>query len=92
MRSLKVSTTASASSHGLFSMVLSPGKMDSVKFISGEEGLQTMLDHLSVAKIPVEFPDAGPVSMTRHGVLSCSKGLGCDLVLLLPDSTSLGVE
>jgi hypothetical protein len=86
MRTVKISTTAAISANATFAIVLSPGKIESVKYVSGDESLQPMLDHLGYAKLHPEFPDSGPVSMTRQGIMSCEKGLGCSLVLLQPDS------
>jgi tetratricopeptide (TPR) repeat protein/transglutaminase-like putative cysteine protease len=87
MREVKISTTAPASADAVFSIVLSPGKVENVKYVSGAESLQPMLDHLSYAKLNPDFPDSGPVSITRRGMLVCTKGSGCNLVLLPPDST-----
>ena len=84
MRTIKLSTTATVSGDATFLIVLSPGIVESVKYVSGDQSLQPLLDHLSYAKLNPEFPDSGPVSMTRHGTLNCEKGLGCSLVLLLP--------
>ncbi len=86
MRTVKISTTAAISANATFAIVLSPGKIESVKYVSGDESLQPMLDHLGYAKLHPEFPDSGPVSMARQGIMSCEKGLGCSLVLLQPDS------
>lgn len=85
MRTIKISTTATVSGDATFSIVLSPGTVESVKYISGDGSLQPMLDHLSYAKLNPEFPDSGPVKITRRAVLSCTKGLECGLVLLLPE-------
>ena len=90
MRTIKVSTAGAAHEFGTatFSIVFSPGKVENVTYVSGAEGLKSMASRMSTAKFNVEFPDAGPVRMTRRGILSCGS-LGCDFVLLLPDRTSV---
>jgi tetratricopeptide (TPR) repeat protein len=86
MRTIQLSPAASTSGSATFSIVFSPGKVDEVKYLSGEESLKPMAAKIAAAKFNVEFPDAGPVRMYRRGVLVCSKLSGCDVALLLPDS------
>lgn len=88
IREVKITTAAHPSAHGTFDVVLSPGKVEEVTQIDGDESLRALSDKIKQAKYNVEFPDAGPARITRRGILSC-ESLGCDLVLLQPDDRSL---
>jgi len=64
----------------------SPAKVDSVKFVSGDEKLKSFTDALKTADYHLTFPDDTPVKAFRRGTLSCSLTTGkCEFVLILPD-------
>jgi len=64
----------------------SPAKVDSVKFVSGDEKLKSYSDALKTAGYHLTFPDDTPVKVFRRGTLSCSLTTGkCEFVLTLPD-------
>jgi tetratricopeptide (TPR) repeat protein len=61
-------------------------KVDSVKFISGDEKLKSYISALQNADYHLTFPDGTPVKVLRRGTLSCSVTTGsCKFVLTLPD-------
>ena len=61
-------------------------KVDSVKFVSGDEKLKSFTDALRTADYHVTFPDDTPVKVFRRGTLSCSMTTRtCTFVLMLPD-------
>jgi len=61
-------------------------KVDSVKFVSGDEKLKLFAEALRNADYHLTFPDDTPVKILRRGVLSCSAGSGnCLFVVMLPD-------
>ncbi|HET9309505.1 MAG TPA: DUF3857 domain-containing protein [Candidatus Sulfotelmatobacter sp.] len=61
-------------------------KVDSVKFISGDEKLKSYITALQNADYHLTFPDGTPVKVLRRGTLSCSVTTGsCKFVLTLPD-------
>jgi tetratricopeptide (TPR) repeat protein len=63
-----------------------PAKVDSVKFVSGDEKLKSFTEALKTADYHVTFPDDTPVKVFRRGTLSCAIATGkCELVLTLPD-------
>jgi tetratricopeptide (TPR) repeat protein len=64
----------------------SPAKVDSVKFVSGDEKLKSYADALKTADYHLIFPDDTPVKVFRRGTLSCSLTTSkCEFVLTLPD-------
>ena len=61
-------------------------KVDSVKFVSGDEKLKSFTDALKTADYHLTFPDDTPVKVFRRGTLSCAIATGkCDFELVLPD-------
>jgi hypothetical protein len=64
----------------------SAAKVDSVKFVSGDEKLKPFAEALRNADYYLTFPDDTPVKILRRGVLSCSTAAGnCSFVVMLPD-------
>jgi tetratricopeptide (TPR) repeat protein len=63
-----------------------PAKVDSVKFVSGDEKLKSFTDALKTADYHLTFPDDTPVKVFRRGTLSCAIATGkCEFDLTLPD-------
>ncbi len=61
-------------------------KVDSVKFVSGDEKLKSYTEALKTADYHLTFPDDTPVKVFRRGTLSCAIDKGkCEFVLTLPD-------
>jgi Flp pilus assembly protein TadD len=61
-------------------------KVDTVKFISGDEKLKSFTDAMRTADYHLTFPDDTPVKILRRGTLSCSLTTGsCKFVMTLPD-------
>src|SRR5246500_1565442 len=64
----------------------SVAKVDSVKFVSGDEKLKSFSEALRTADYHITFPDDTPVKVFRRGTLSCSMTTRtCTLTLMLPD-------
>jgi len=59
-------------------------KIDSAKFIAGEEKLKPLTDNLRSAKVSFAFPDDVPTKILRRGVLTCKSG-ECSFVMALPE-------
>jgi len=82
---------ATMTSNADFFILLSGGggaaaKVDSVKFVSGDEKLKSFTDALRTADYHLTFPDDTPVKVFRRGTLSCAIATGkCEFVLVLPD-------
>ena len=76
-----------------FAILLSPGKIpphsarvESVRFLGGNEKLRPFADRLRSLDYGPLFPDASPVKLIRRGTLSCSAaGAECSLILRLGD-------
>ena len=61
-------------------------KVDSVKFVSGDEKLKSFTEALKTADYHLTFPDDTPVKVFRRGTLSCAIATGkCEFELTLPD-------
>ncbi|PYV73648.1 MAG: hypothetical protein DMG96_22365 [Acidobacteria bacterium] len=61
-------------------------KIESAKFITGEDKLKPLTENLRGAKIDFAFPDDVPTKILRRGVLTCSsKAGGCSFVMTLPE-------
>jgi hypothetical protein len=70
-----------------FLMVLSPGKVEGVKFISGSDELKTFASKLDALNFGNIFPDDTPTKIIRRGSLSCSAtGGDCVFVLMQPET------
>ncbi len=82
---------AKQTSNADFFVLLSGGggsatKVDSVKFVSGDEKLKSFSDALKTADYHLTFPDDTPVKVFRRGTLSCAIATGkCEFDLNLPD-------
>ena len=64
----------------------SHGRVDAVKFVSGDEKLKSFTEALRTADYQLTFPDDTPVKILRRGTLSCSLTSGrCEFSLMLPD-------
>ena len=64
----------------------SPARVDSVKFVSGDEKLKSFSAALKTADYHLTFPDDTPVKIFRRGTLSCAVATGkCEFVLTRPD-------
>jgi tetratricopeptide (TPR) repeat protein len=86
MRTFKLPPSAHGSGSAIYTVVFSPGRVDSVRYRSGDESLKSLTDQIAALKFKTEFPDSTPSRVFRRGMLVCSKISGCDFVLLLPDS------
>jgi Flp pilus assembly protein TadD len=72
-----------------FFVELSPGKVDNVMYIRGDESLKTAEDALRKAEFNVPFPKDSHAKLIRRGILVCSEGSDkCQFAMLLPQSTT----
>jgi transglutaminase-like putative cysteine protease/tetratricopeptide (TPR) repeat protein len=73
-----------------FFVLLSPGKVEDVQFIHGDERLKPAGDALKKIDFAGEFPKDSNARLVRRGILFCSNVLkDCQFTLLLPQSVSL---
>ena len=68
-----------------FAFVFAPGKMEGVKFLSGDDKLKALNDKLATLKYPVEFPDTTPTKLVRRGTVTC-KSDACTVTLQASDA------
>ena len=56
-----------------FFLLVSPGKVEQVKFVRGEESLRTFADTLKSVNVPMKFPPASQGHVVRRVRLTCGK-------------------
>jgi tetratricopeptide (TPR) repeat protein/transglutaminase-like putative cysteine protease len=82
MRTAKFGKQPKLSGSAEFTIVFSPGRVESVDYVSGEESLEDLTDQLKAAHFQVEFPAGSQGKILRRVELSCSSISGCMAVLL----------
>jgi hypothetical protein len=88
-RSVYIPKLANKYASAEFFVELSPGKVDSVAYIRGDESLKPAEDALSKAEFKVPFPKDSQAKLIRRGILVCSEGSDkCQFTMLLPQSTT----
>ncbi len=81
MRTIKLPRVTPGKASAEFFVVLSAGKVDGVKFISGSEELRGAAEALTSAKHGALFPDDAPTKIVRRGILYCMESSSqCDFV------------
>ena len=58
-----------------FFLLVSPGKVEQVKFVRGEESLRTFTESLKNISVPMKFPPSSQVHVVRRVRLTCGKPL-----------------
>ncbi len=72
-----------------FFVELSPGKVDGVNYIRGDESLKPAEEALRKVEFHVPFPSDSQAKLIRRGILVCSEGSDkCQFAMLLPQSTT----
>ena len=79
-----------------FYLLVSPGKVEDVKFLKGEESLRTFAEMLKSVTVPMQFPPSSQVHVVRRVRVTCgkvsasnSKPKDADKPLPLPGSCTL---
>ena len=88
MRRTKLGTLSTKQgSAEFFVLLVSGGKVEDVKFISGAEHIRSLGNVLRTLTFKAPLPDDSPVKLVRRGVLVCAGGsFGCDFTLFTVDS------
>jgi hypothetical protein len=66
-------------------LVASPSRVESVRFVEGDEQMRAMSPALERMHVGPAFPDDQPAKVLRRGILGCSSDGTCSFTLLLPD-------
>jgi tetratricopeptide (TPR) repeat protein/transglutaminase-like putative cysteine protease len=85
MRTSKFGKIPTASGSAEFTIVFVPGRVESVKYVRGEESLKDLTDKIKAAHYQVEFPAGSQAKLLRRAELSCFPASGC-MVVLIPTS------
>ena len=56
-----------------FFLLVSPGKVEDVKFVKGEESLRTFTEMLKNVSVPMKFPPSSQVHVVRRVRVTCGK-------------------
>jgi hypothetical protein len=89
LRSVKLKRLVPGSATAEFFLLFSPGpKLEDVQFISGSEKLRSLGQVLSEAKFEVAFPVGSSARLVRRAIVMCSNIVGCEAVLLTPDTVN----
>ncbi|HUY81354.1 MAG TPA: DUF3857 domain-containing protein [Acidobacteriaceae bacterium] len=90
MRTYSVPKPSGAEGSADFFVLLSPGKVDDVQFIHGDQQLRSAADSIRKVDFTGQFPEGSTAKLLRRGILFCSPvSSGCQFTLLLPQSVSL---
>jgi tetratricopeptide (TPR) repeat protein/transglutaminase-like putative cysteine protease len=81
---VKISKTTSVSGKAEFDVVFAPGKVESVRYLKGDEGLRAMAERLEAAQYQMVFPAGSGAKIVRRVQLSCNPTSGCTAELLPP--------
>jgi len=89
-RSITVSRSVPRQATAEFFISFMPGgKVDEVKFVTGDQQLRDAEKELAALKYNIVFPDVQPSKLIRRGILACTvAGAACQFVLLLPSSVT----
>ena len=90
MRTVHFTTsTHEPAASGMVSIIFSPGKVEEVTLVDGDESLKALTDDIKKAKFDAEFPDAIPARLVRRGVVACHGGSSCEVALIPVEDRSL---
>jgi tetratricopeptide (TPR) repeat protein/transglutaminase-like putative cysteine protease len=86
MRTFKVAAKAAANATAEFLLLFStPGTVDAVRFISGDESLRPVAEAIRATSFGSMFPSEAPAKILRRGLMACTPTSGCVITLILPD-------
>lgn len=68
------------------------GGVEQVQFLSGEKEFSPRSGALKALKLPMEFPDQTTQGFVHKASLSCSKAVGCSMVIQPADARTMGAE
>jgi len=90
---LRVKVSKKTSSYGVanFSAVFVPGRLESVRYISGDEGMKSMIGTLEATHFAMEFPAGSAAKIVRRVRLTCSPSSGCTAEMILLNQASMNI-
>jgi len=88
LRTARVKPAKAVNGSAEFFVLFSPGgKVEDVRYVSGAEGLRAATASLRTLPYDMAIPPASQAHLLRRGILMCTTPkLGCDFVLLTPDT------
>ncbi|MBV8205771.1 MAG: DUF3857 domain-containing protein [Acidobacteria bacterium] len=87
LRTVHLGKLAPGGTADYFVSLPTSGKVDEVRFISGDATLKDLAPKLKTAPFHAVFPDSSSTRLIRRAVVSCSPA-GCDATLMTADAVS----
>ena len=81
---VKIRKTASVSGTAEFDVVFAPGKVETVRYLRGDDALRALADGLQTAHYPMVFPAGSGAKIVRRVKLTCNSTSGCTAEMLPP--------
>jgi tetratricopeptide (TPR) repeat protein len=86
---VKVSKKTGLAGVADFSVVFTPGKVESVRYMHGDEEVREMSAALQAAPYQMEFPTGSGAKIVRRVQLTCHPSAGCTAEMLPPSQVML---
>jgi tetratricopeptide (TPR) repeat protein len=77
MMRVKISKRADVSGTAEFDVVFTPGKVEAVRYLKGDDALRAMADGLQTAHYQMVFPAGSGAKIVRRVKLTCHSASGC---------------
>jgi tetratricopeptide (TPR) repeat protein len=84
MRETKFGKGLNLAGSARFSIVFAPGKVDSVRYVGGDESLKSLTSQLSAVHYQMEFPEGSKAKIVRRLLVSCYQSSGCTATMVPP--------
>ncbi len=88
LRTIHFAKRAAESGSAEFIVVFAPGKIESVKQVTGEKALGTLMEKLDARSFHVEFPTGSQAKILRRAEVDCFPLSGC-MAVMMPVSATI---
>jgi hypothetical protein len=89
-RTLTLNASGPSGKHAdFFILIGQPGRVEGVKFVSGDKEMESVGAAIQKLQFASAFPDDQPAKLVRRGIAACTAS-GCTFTLLLPSDTRAG--
>jgi tetratricopeptide (TPR) repeat protein len=89
MRETKLGRELNLAGSARFSVVFVPGKVESVRYVGGDESLKSLTGQLSAVHYQMEFPAGSKAKIVRRVMVSCRQASGCIATMVPPSQVAL---
>jgi tetratricopeptide (TPR) repeat protein len=88
MREAKFGKGLNLAGSARFSVVFVPGKVESVRYVGGDESLKSLTSQLSAVHYQMEFPAGSKAKIVRRLLVSCYQSSGCTATMVPPSQAA----